>query len=66
MTYRALGELVQDVVERCERLAPLHFYLRANGCPACRKTFIMELRRGDIITDDETTMLIEIYGLEAA
>lgn len=66
MTYRALGDLVHDVVERCARLGPVHLWIRANGCLACRKNFIMELRSSGSITDEEAEMLIEIYELEAA
>jgi len=66
MSGWAIGSLFPGILERAEQMRS--FQQLINGCAtaSARKQMIMTACMGGLITDDETTLLIQAYGLETA
>lgn len=66
MNARAIGDLFPGILERAEQMRS--FQQLINGCitVSARKQMILKARMGGLITDEETTLLIQAHGLETA
>lgn len=63
---RAIGEIIAPIVARAKRMASFQAMINELPNPTRRKDMIMLARLGDLITDEETQLLIEVYQLETA
>jgi len=63
---RTIAELFPDIIARAEQMRG--FQILVNGCATAeaRKRMILTARMGGLITDEETTLLIQAHGLETA
>lgn len=66
MIARPISDLFPGVIERAEQMCS--FQKLINGCAtaSARKQMIMTARMGGLISDEETTLLIQAHGLETA
>lgn len=66
MNAKAIGEIFPGILERAEQMRG--FQMLINGCatPEARKEMILTARMGGLITDEETSLLIQAHGLETA
>lgn len=66
MSARPIGEILAPLIARAKAM---HGFQRLiNDCSSAesRKQMIMTARMGDLISDEETRLLIEVYQLETA
>ncbi len=66
MTASPIGEIIQPILRRCERLMWLHRALRAFPSASDKKTYLMGAFSCGQIDGEELTLMIQAYGLEAA
>ncbi len=64
--FRAGAEAFQALLERGESLSGFAAFINEFACPETRKSLIMHAHHYSTITDAETDLLIELYGLEEA
>lgn len=66
MNAKAISDLFPGIIERAEQMRG--FQMLINGCAtaAARKEMILTARMGGLITDEETSLLIQAHGLETA
>ena len=63
---KSFDDLTADALARAERLQAFQFRLNEMTSPAERKTAIMDARFDGFLSLEETTLLIQSYGLETA
>lgn len=63
---RRLGELLPGIIARAQRMASFQALINDCPTPSAKKEMIMTAAIGDLISGEETHMLLEIYGLENA
>lgn len=66
MSARPIGDFIGPIMARCERMAGFQALINDCKTAAAKKQMIITARMGDLITDEETRLLIETYGLETA
>lgn len=63
---RPIGEILQPILRRCAAMAGFQKMINDIDDPVRRKEFILIARLGNLITDEEATMLLQVYQLETA
>ncbi len=63
---RPIGEILAPIVARAGRMASFQALINDVTTPEGRKQMIVTARLGDLITEDEARLLIEVYQLETA
>lgn len=66
MSAQPIGDLFATIVARTAAMRGFQNMIGALGSPESRKEMIMVARMGDLITDEETRLLIQVYQLETA
>lgn len=66
MSARPIGEILAPMIERTKALHTFQHLINGCSTPEARKQMIMTARLGDLISDEETRLLIEAYQLETA
>lgn len=66
MSARPFGEFVAQIVARCIAMRGFQDMLGALDTPESRKEMIMVARMGNLISDEETSLLLQVYQLETA
>lgn len=66
MSAKPIGELFATIVARTAAMRGFQDMIGALSTPESRKDMIMTARMGDLITDEETTLLLQVYQLETA
>lgn len=66
MSARPIGEILAPIVRRCAAMAGLQRLIADIPDATRRKEMILLARRGNLITDEEASLLIEAHQLETA
>lgn len=66
MSARPIGEILAPIIARCAAMRSFQDMIGALETAESRKQMIMFARAGDLISDDETSLLIQVYQLETA
>jgi len=66
MSAVRLGELLPGIIARAQRMASFQALINDCPTPTTKKQMIMTACLGELISVEETHLLIETYGLENA
>ena len=66
MSGRRIGEILAPMIARTAAMYGFQQMINDLSTPEARKEMILVARMGDLISDEETQLLIEAYQLEAA
>lgn len=66
MSARPIGAILAPIVARCAAMRGFQDMIGELTTAESRKQFIMTARMGDLISDEETTLLLQVYQLETA
>jgi hypothetical protein len=63
---RPIAEYFPGIINRAAQMARFQNLINDCATASRRKDMIMTARMGDLISDEECRLLIEVYGLETA
>lgn len=63
---RTIGDYFPGILNRAAQMAKFQALINDISTASRRKQMIMTARMGDLISDEECTLLIQAYGLETA